>query len=102
MKKSSRVCFLSIFLTSFHSTIKFHLCIIETLSQILSTSDNIWVLKKTVVPDLYKSYIKSFTIFDQIASSQLIGSSRNTNLGLLIIAWAKPILWSIHFENSFK
>ncbi|HBY75092.1 TPA: hypothetical protein DEG21_04475 [Patescibacteria group bacterium] len=56
------------------------------LSQIDSTSDRMWVLKNTVVQFFLSSRIRSFTIFLQIGSSQLIGSSRKTNFGSLIMA----------------
>ncbi|MDR1945251.1 MAG: hypothetical protein LBQ59_04225 [Candidatus Peribacteria bacterium] len=74
------------------STIIFHLSIMLILSQILSTSAKICVLKNIVVPSFFSSTIKSFTIFLQIGSSQLIGSSRNKSFGSFIMACASPIL----------
>gem|GEM_PF-2969353 len=56
------------------------------------------VLKNTVTQSFFNSRIRSFTILRPSGSSQLIGSSRNTIFGLLIIAWASQILCNIHLE----
>ncbi|MDR2411557.1 MAG: hypothetical protein LBD88_03090 [Candidatus Peribacteria bacterium] len=90
IKKSSKLPFISF--TFLLSTIIFQLSIMLILSQILSTSAKICVLKNIVVQSFFSEIIKSFTIFLQIGSSQLIGSSKNKSFGWFIIACASPIL----------
>lgn len=100
IKKSSSFPFR--LFTDCHSTIIFPWWIMLIVSQILSTSARIWVLKKIVVPESRSETSKSFTIFRPIGSSPLMGSSRNNNSGSLMIDCASPTLWSIHFEYVLR
>lgn len=71
---------------------------IANRSQIDSTSERMWVLKNTVVPCFLSSRMRSLTILRPIGSSPLIGSSRKTIFGSLMMDCASPIRWSIPFE----
>gem|GEM_PF-6968911 len=83
MKNFSKSSFIS--LIFFDSTMIFHLWIILILLHIFSASASMCVLKNIVVHSSFSSRSKSLTIFLQIGSSQLIGSSKNRSLGSFMI-----------------
>ena len=70
-----------------------------TRSQVISTSGRMCVEKKTVLPSLRSSRIRSRTSLRPSGSSPVIGSSSITSSGSPISACAIPIRCSIPFEN---